>query len=293
MLEYFDKVLELKEKYYGNQDEYLNQNSKFFLPKPGHFLEKREIEPTGNKESTKLRYFIKPKTYEHLQNFRVNEKNIKSINLDCGGARIDNIISGSSKNISTICDILRYIYQMEGLPFSILKQGLRKLKYHEWILYIEYIEDTNVEDKILTYDVYNIDKEEYLKFAESEQLIFQIQYNQGYRIWFNHPEYYLISDHQIKKILFDGNYELELSEYYQKNGYYIYKFIPTEFISNENPDDIENVKKYGINFSKIDITIAILNDKSSMEDNNNIYIYAIGVQILNTYNGMAGLRYSK
>lgn len=256
MSKYFDKVCELKELFDCGRENIFKNKEYSNFPKSLKFIETRNLELSDLPNDKLLVCNFNPNKGECWKNIRINnEKVIRDISLGYYGQIIDRITSLTSlisRDISDICDLLRYIYIMDGLPFYLLKYGLRHLEFDRYEMNITLCdENIKKEDLTISYDVYAYDEESLEQYMVFETLK-SFRCVNGSRIKlsladYKRPIYYLISDHKLKKIKFDNYHNLELSEYYKKNGYYVYKFMPCEQISMENSDDFKYIGDYGIN----------------------------------------------
>jgi hypothetical protein len=160
MEEYLTAVKDMKEFYFGAQDEYIEKFKKIM------FYDDIEYLKTETVCATKISHYHFNKTVtlnqskcKLIKNVRVNDlSNIKRIVLTIGGQYIDTVYP-------EIFNALRKIYGMSNdeIPIYLFKIGIPYLNWHQVDLEFELI-DRNKNDNIyVTYDVYNHDEKHYIE----------------------------------------------------------------------------------------------------------------------------------
>jgi hypothetical protein len=323
-----DNVLEIKEHFYGSQNQYIDHIN------PDKYNKLLDLH--NNKFKTSQNYYINAQNKHAsieipyvpnsaVKNFRFNRNifsNIKTIELQVGGSRIDYI--NSDRDIETdkftIFSTLRHLYEIKDeaiVPFYLTSKLLLPItKYSKIKLIISFFNACDSDVQLL-YDLCEI--------AESplEMPICQTQhggrkliisrtltcpsknsYSSCIKLQFNHQIYYLIlkiHDVDIKnirgvKLLFDKEVNLVIKKNNLQfhNNFIIIPFTPSL--------STNNIIKYGINFSRmipmenfskiIPSPILKIYSDESLTDKN-IDVYGISLQPMRFMSGMAGLAFTK
>ena len=237
------------------------------------FIRRGVVSVTANRSY----YNIKLYQYECLGEIYFKDySNIKKIQLQIGGQLIDSIEDNN------IIQPLQKLYNMEGIPFFILKQMIPYLAFHNISVIFELYKDDELS--------YNVYEHKYLNNNEQEtHFIFQNQFSNDInigckiRLTFNHIVYILLVKTEpyskIKSlILNDLTLQLNLNE--SNNGYDIY-YLTFDLL------DENSILKYGIKFSRIDKCIIEFENQDPKE----VSIHVINSNIFRIISNMGGLAF--
>ncbi len=296
----FYPICELKQYYFGAQDAALGKNNKSNLNyiNTDDYITSVSIKPIKqlnnklsfhlDKEKSCLGLLIKNLKFSHMHD-------IKCVELDIGGQRIDRIYASTFPALRKLFDMSE-----REIPLYLFKYGFPLLKSHDIKIHIEL--NRNIEDAILYYDIYNYDNDNMKlcsnpvsdsKIALPELILFQEQFTgtesvkkgeNQIRCNFNHPIYYLLMEGNIEDDIIlemNGHYKLDLKMINCMDGVNMYELTPSL--------KLDDLKKYGLNFSRIDNAKLIINAKNDGEIN----IYGISYQGMKIGAGMAGMTFSK
>jgi hypothetical protein len=295
MEEYLTAVKDMKEVYFGAQDEYIEKFKKIMFYDDIEYLKTETVCATNVAYYLDKTAILNQSKCKLIKNVRVHDlSNIKKIILRIGGQNIDAVYP-------EIFNALRKIYGMSNdeIPIYLFKIGIPYLNWHQVDLVFELI-DRNKKDKIyVTYDVYNHDKKHYIEVSKGddkekvntylfpdEKFIYASQIhkeyteeNNKYPFILNHPLYYFILHKDVvnPEFIFDNKFKLKLLKTDEADDYNIYTLTKS----------LDNMSEYGINFSKIEITKLITNTEKPVD------VHCVCGHILRIASGMAGLAFSK
>lgn len=241
---------------------------------------KDELELISNNNNAKIlgrngRYGITKSYYIGLydkeivvKNFRLkNINNVKTIELDIGGQRIDKIPSD-------IIQMLQHLYKLDKdvIPLYLSKSGIHILEYHEIKIHIEY--NILSEDDGLTFDVYKWKNWRDKMKAQTYQI--QNRGRGGGIFHITHPIIGLITKNYNKETLV---LELDSEKFSIKKSKEIGD--TSLYLISDHFGDLKNA----IDFSRIDRQkILMIND--------NVSIFCINCQPIMSMSGFLGLVYS-
>ena len=310
MEEYLSIISDYKKRYHGmleldlnNMDDAIEKQKEF--DDNIEFMETRKTTLSNNH-----RILL---TFSEAFNFKVGEiikkisiedvSAIQSIELQMGGTQVDKIYPETFS-------VLRELHNFENdeIPFHLCKTGIHCTSYHE-IRMIIYL---NMETEIdVSVDVYTNNKrimqennsglmdgpsivcQSDMQNPDHSNIIMQhyclgemrcVEGENRYPLCFNHLVYYIIIMGPINstphlKINGDDSFPLYLHSVSNDGRTQCYTL--TEDLSNDS------LKKYGINFSRIDCPRLIFDG----EEGEIINIYGVNANIFVWKNGMGSLKY--
>lgn len=290
--DYYNKISELKQIFFGKQDDYLLESNIIkstndYKKLKSTFLEKREFTIASTKKyhydngTILLVFNISLDILEFLKGLEVtNEECIKHIAFYINDHCIDEIYKKTF-------NALRKIYNMDKneIPFHLMKYGIPKLNNIEINIYC----NKNYRDDMLKlygniYKLKNkIEKANFLFFQQHFTGREYIDNPSHVRINFNHPTYYLLVDAMLHKDLIlslNGCKDIKLMEIDKVDNIYIYALSKSL--------ELDDISKYGINFNGVD-NPRLLN----FEKNTYVDIYAISSQPMKIVGNICGLQFSK
>ena len=211
-----------------------------------------------------------------------NEQNIELIELRIGGLPQNQI-----KN-NKLFNVLRYINDMQGIPFHVIKKGIPFLFFHHTEIYVKYI-DADPTNKIY-YNVH-LNKTNIPSTNLTDHVFFQYQYenvkleHNSIRLEFNLPSHMFLIQSEphvnATHLVLDDLHILNLYTHEKYDNWDIYKFHPL------TPEH-EDFHKYSINFSRIDDQKICFKESGK----NNVKILCINSNTLRTTSGLCGTGYS-
>lgn len=275
---YWSRITELKERYYGVQDEYLKKNYPPNNPNQLMYVETVTIEPLGMIGNGRRCAFklpeLEPSDFVY-RNLRINSNNLNmnpnlfddaigSCQLECNNSIIDNIYGRTFKT-------LRYIYDIDDttlVPFYFSRENEYLPNNYSSKINISFLRDipndVNIQDFSLSIDIYKICDPNFnpsipyinavptCQFTGEESAHFRAS---KYRLSYNHVvDFILVSipDNTLSHInlrFIDSSHpsidiNIPIGEMIYYDNHYI---IPLTMSLNS-----EHINVYGINFSRCD-----------------------------------------
>lgn len=287
----YNKINYMKQIARGRQDEDIRakKNINLVYSNNTRFKESCSLEQSGTKLSFRLHSGDNSGVL--LKNLKCSHvENIESIELIIEHNRINKVYSESF-------DALRKLYDMNEteIPIYLFKYGCPLFLYH--FVEINVIMNHHIDNVILTYDLYEHDNED-LKLATQtnndthlEIMLFQEQFcsnkivkgENEIDLHFNHPVYYLITlGHTNDNVQLQTPFgKLYLKPSLTTQNYKIYPLTPSM--------NLEDLKMYGLNFSKMDTVKLIVNS----DEDSDLKVFGVNYQGMRIINGMGGLAFAK
>lgn len=293
MEEYLTAVKDMKNFYFGAQDEYIEKFKKIMFYDDIEYLKTETVCATNGAYYLDKTAILNQSKCKLIKNVRVDDlSNIKKIILRIGGQNIDAVYP-------EIFNALRKIYGMSNdeIPIYLFKIGIPYLTWHQVDLEFELIDYKKNDDIYVTYDVYNHDEKHYTEehndnnkvytyLIPDEKFIYTTQKDTNFikkknklMLCLNHPVYYYILHKDVvdPEFILDNKFKLKLLKTDEADDYNIYTLTKS----------LDDMSDYGINFSKIDNPILITNTENPVD------VYCVCGHILRIASGMAGLAFSK
>jgi hypothetical protein len=299
---YFDKIKELKGKYYGAQDEYFASNPNNMVQKLSYH-KTIKIEPTGTPQSNKSCTFFLPILESNkfvYKNVRFTSGNhdtsVDRCTLECNGSYIDQLYG-------FMFQTLRHIYNINDntfIPFYLSMENEYLPKNDNCRVDIRFNE-INDMDFSLSVDIYEIINEDFDSNTFTyDKIVPLCQYTgeedmnhkniNTFKINFNHVINHIIihtpngTPQNINLLFDDETISFPVDKIESYNNHYIIKFTP-------NLEE-ENINIYGINYSKID-KAKIEIEMEEYENCEHCHIYGVYWNAITMRNNLIGLRFSK
>ncbi len=300
---YWTNIEQLKNTFYGSEDEYFAKNYPNNNGKQLDFKETIVIEACGTARSNGITKYMFPTltsnkfVYKNLKIKWNHMDNINCCELECGGSRIDKIYGRIFKT-------LRYIYDINGdetIPFYFCKDSEYLPNSNNTNLYIRFGNKDCEYNLSVSVDIYEINDPEFDHdtFVHNDVIqqcqftgveAFPAQFGK-FKLDYNHVVNYIlvsITDSKILNLdlrLDNNNICIPIDEMLCYDGHYI---IPLTTSLDKN-----NINKYGVNFSKSDYTYISVKLETSGDIDTRVYIYAISNGAIEIKNNMLGLLFSK